>query len=80
MILKKISPKIYPLDPGSGKNSSRIQGGKKHRIRNADTKYQEQYCQGVIETGSFLKVAIFLHRMLGKFFDHVAVAVNDFLK
>jgi hypothetical protein len=31
MILKKISAKTYPLDPGSGKNSSRIPdpGGKK---------------------------------------------------
>jgi hypothetical protein len=30
--LRKSHQKTYPLDPGSEKNSSRIQGVKKHRI------------------------------------------------
>jgi hypothetical protein len=37
--LRKSHQKTYPLDPGSGKNSSRIQGLKKHRIPDSDPQH-----------------------------------------
>jgi hypothetical protein len=36
---RKSHQKTYPLDPGSGKNTSRIQGVKKHRIPDPDPQH-----------------------------------------